>query len=202
MSALAQSPDFISHIRSLSEREALHLAGRSVWAATEVHSGLESLAAIALRVPGLHRVQFTLQSPESDSKILEWSVSEASAPCGSAMAALTANGHTHGRLRIFFEPRIHSLESPLRFARFLAQQSALLLNRIELAELHNSHLTRIAHLQQRLETRKVVHRAKGILAEMHGISEADALELLLRYAHQSRRGLKPLAEAIVLGRAI
>jgi len=107
-------------------------------------------------------------------------------------------GDTLGRLRIFFEPRIHSLKSPLRFARFLAQQAALLLNRLDLLASHNSHLTRIARLQRRLEMRKIVQRAKGILAEMQGIPEDDALALFFRYAHQSRRRLQPLAEAIVL----
>jgi hypothetical protein len=202
MSALAQSRNLHPRVRSLSEREAICLAGPLISAAIDVPSGLESLAAVALRVPGLHRLQFTLLPPKRKGQILEWSLPETPAPCGSAMAALAANGYTHGRLRIFFEPRIHSLESPLRFARFLAQQAALMLNRLELAALRESRLRRLARLRQRLETRKIVHRARGILAEVRGIPEAEALALLFRCAHRSRRPLHRLAEAIILGRSI
>jgi uroporphyrinogen-III synthase len=53
-------------------------------------------------------------------------------------------------------------------------------------------------LSDRLETRKVVDRAKGILQRDLKIDEESAYAALRKQSRQKRRSMKELAEAIVL----
>jgi AmiR/NasT family two-component response regulator len=55
----------------------------------------------------------------------------------------------------------------------------------------------VADLTERLETRKVVDRAKGILMA-RGMSEPDAFKRLRKLAMDKRKTLREVAEAVVL----
>lgn len=55
----------------------------------------------------------------------------------------------------------------------------------------------VSDLTERLETRKLVDRAKGILMS-RGMSEPDAFKRLQKLAMDKRRTLKEIAEAVVL----
>jgi two-component system, response regulator PdtaR len=55
----------------------------------------------------------------------------------------------------------------------------------------------VADLTERLETRKIVERAKGILMA-RGKSEPDAFKALQRLAMDRRKTLRDIAEAVVL----
>ena len=55
-----------------------------------------------------------------------------------------------------------------------------------------------AHLFEKLEARKVVERAKGILQRNLNLSEEDAYLMLQRESRQRRKSMKEVAEAIVL----
>ena len=65
---------------------------------------------------------------------------------------------------------------------------------IEMARLEGEN----TQLAQRLETRKVVDRAKGILQRDLAISEEDAYLTIQRQSRQRRKTKKEIAEAIVL----
>ena len=54
-------------------------------------------------------------------------------------------------------------------------------------------------LQEQLETRRVVDRAKGILMDKHGLSEADAFGFVQKTAMNERRSMKSVAEEVVSG---
>jgi hypothetical protein len=54
-------------------------------------------------------------------------------------------------------------------------------------------------LQHRLDTRKAVSRAAGILASARNLTHRQALSLLLEQARESRRPLLPLARTVILG---
>jgi uroporphyrinogen-III synthase len=58
--------------------------------------------------------------------------------------------------------------------------------------------TENAHLVDRLETRKVVERAKGILQRDLQLSEEDAYLTLQRESRQRRKSMREVAEAIIL----
>jgi signal transduction protein with GAF and PtsI domain len=65
---------------------------------------------------------------------------------------------------------------------------------IEMARLEGEN-TQLSH---RLETRKVVERAKGILQRDLGISEEDAYLTIQRQSRQRRKTKKDIADAIIL----
>jgi uroporphyrinogen-III synthase len=66
---------------------------------------------------------------------------------------------------------------------------------IERARLEGENL----QLTDRLETRKAVDRAKGILQAELSITEAEAYLLMQRESRQRRRSMREIAEAILLG---
>jgi uroporphyrinogen-III synthase len=59
-----------------------------------------------------------------------------------------------------------------------------------------------AQLSARLEARKIVERAKGLLQGELRISEEEAYVMLQRQSQQRRKSMKDIAEAIVLSHAV
>jgi uroporphyrinogen-III synthase len=67
------------------------------------------------------------------------------------------------------------------------------------AEIERARLeSKVSQLSQRLEMRKLVERAKGILQLDLGLSEEDAYRLLQRQSRQMRKSMKEVAEAVVI----
>jgi uroporphyrinogen-III synthase len=66
---------------------------------------------------------------------------------------------------------------------------------IEMARLEMEN----SQLSERLETRKIVERAKGILQRDLGVTEEEAYLTIQRQSRQRRKTKKEIAEAIVLG---
>ena len=58
--------------------------------------------------------------------------------------------------------------------------------------------TEVSHLSERLESRKLVERAKGILQRELGVSEEAAYLTLQRQSRQRRKPMKEVAQAIIL----
>jgi hypothetical protein len=111
----------------LCEAAALQVISHFTSGSGDLESDLKGLAENALRVPGLHKVQLEPSVVLPPLETLEWCASRKPVLCGSATAFLEASGRSWGMLRLYFEPGIQTVESPLRFARFLGQQVALLL---------------------------------------------------------------------------
>ncbi len=79
--------------------------------------------------------------------------------------------------------------------RLLALIGYLVGAEIERARLDTENL----QLSNRLETRKVVDRAKGVLQQELGLSESDAYRRMQRESRQRRKSMREIAEAILLG---
>jgi response regulator NasT len=56
----------------------------------------------------------------------------------------------------------------------------------------------VGNLQEALETRKKVEKAKGILMDKQGMSEAEAFRKIQKMSMNTRRPMKEVAEAIIL----
>jgi uroporphyrinogen-III synthase len=69
---------------------------------------------------------------------------------------------------------------------------------IEMARLEGEN----SDLVEKLETRKLVERAKGILQRDLGLNEEQAYLALQRQSRQKRKPMKDVAEAIVLSEEI
>jgi two-component system, response regulator PdtaR len=56
----------------------------------------------------------------------------------------------------------------------------------------------VGDLKEALESRKLVERAKGILMEVHGLSESEAFNRIRRTSMDTRKSMREVAEAILL----
>ncbi|HLT19170.1 MAG TPA: response regulator [Thermomicrobiales bacterium] len=57
---------------------------------------------------------------------------------------------------------------------------------------------RVLDLEDALETRKLVERAKGVLMDVHGLSESDAFRRMRKTSMDNRKSMREVAEAILL----
>ena len=60
----------------------------------------------------------------------------------------------------------------------------------------------VADLQEALETRKLVDRAKGILMDKQGLTEAEAFRKIQKMSMDNRKPMKDVAEAIILAHQV
>jgi len=56
----------------------------------------------------------------------------------------------------------------------------------------------VGSLQEALESRKVVERAKGVLMEIHGLSEAESFHRIRKTSMDARKSMREVADAILL----
>jgi two-component system, response regulator PdtaR len=56
----------------------------------------------------------------------------------------------------------------------------------------------VGDLKEALESRKLVERAKGILMEVHGLSESEAFNRIRRTSMDTRKSMREVADAILL----
>jgi AmiR/NasT family two-component response regulator len=60
----------------------------------------------------------------------------------------------------------------------------------------------VGTLQERLETRKLVDRAKGILMDQNGLSETEAYRRMQTQSMNLRKSMREVAEAIILAKSV
>jgi two-component system, response regulator PdtaR len=60
----------------------------------------------------------------------------------------------------------------------------------------------VMDLENKLETRKVVDRAKGILMDQYGLKEQDAFRRIQVQSMNTRKSMREIAEAIILANAV
>ena len=60
----------------------------------------------------------------------------------------------------------------------------------------------VSTLQDALETRKAVDRAKGILMDTQGLSETEAFRKIQKMSMNNRKSMRTVADAIILAHQI
>jgi signal transduction protein with GAF and PtsI domain len=83
----------------------------------------------------------------------------------------------------------------IKILQAIANQAAISIENTRLLE-------KSFEMQEALEVRKVVERAKGSLMQTKGISEEDAFRLMQRQSMDSRKSMREIAEAIILALSI
>lgn len=69
---------------------------------------------------------------------------------------------------------------------------------LEMQELEST----VSDLEEKLETRKLVDRAKGILMDKYKISEAEAFRRIQQQSMNQRRPMKEIAQAIIIANEV
>lgn len=60
----------------------------------------------------------------------------------------------------------------------------------------------VSDLSERIETRKLVEKAKGVLMEKQGVSEAEAYRIIQNSSMNLRKSMREVAEAILLSESL
>ena len=87
---------------------------------------------------------------------------------------------------------------PPRDVKLISMIGHLLGAAVEMARLENE----VIELSDKLEVRKIIERAKGIVQSEFGISEEEAYSLIKKQARSRRKSMKEIAEAILVGNDI
>jgi signal transduction protein with GAF and PtsI domain len=83
----------------------------------------------------------------------------------------------------------------ISFLQIVANQAAIAIENTKL-------LDRTIAIEEALETRKAVERAKGILMRRYGLEEDKAFRMIQRQSMNTRRSVKEIAEALILASEI
>lgn len=95
------------------------------------------------------------------------------------------------------EPHQHTPEE-IGLLTFVGEQMAQAILRSGLEEENARLLEETNEMKRRLEERKRVERAKGLLQHRHGLTEEEAYLRLRNESRRMRRPMRELAEAIIL----
>jgi response regulator NasT len=60
----------------------------------------------------------------------------------------------------------------------------------------------VSDLEGKLETRKAVDRAKGILMDQYGLKEQDAFRRIQVQSMNTRKSMREIAEAIIIANSV
>ena len=60
----------------------------------------------------------------------------------------------------------------------------------------------VSTLEEKLETRKAVDRAKGILMDLYGLKEQDAFRRIQVQSMNTRKSMREIAEAIIIANSV
>ena len=198
MSALAPQQQIFITARRLTELEVTREISRVVASSREDEITLEAIGSLALKVSGVKGI-YVKKIVETNSYFRNAALWNATAnkSVGSAVAALATNGQQWGELRIYFDLKSDSLESPLRFVRFLAQQIEGVLNKSNLEYQGEQFRKQIQTLRSIVARRKAIHRAKALVANTRNISDREALRTMCSLSRESGKTLHQIAEAFI-----
>jgi len=82
-------------------------------------------------------------------------------------------------------------ETEINILKSVANQAAVAIENTEL-------IVKTKVIQEELESRKVIEKAKGILMKDQGLSEEEAFKKIQKHSMDSRRSMSEIAEAIIL----
>lgn len=104
---------------------------------------------------------------------------------------LSVRGKAIGVINLYTSEAHKFTKDEINVLTTVANQAAMVIENTEL-------MVKTKVIQEELETRKVVERAKGILMKERSLTEDKAYRLIQKYSMDSRKTMKQVAEAIVL----
>ena len=104
---------------------------------------------------------------------------------------LTVKGKVIGVLNNYTSYPHKFTKDEINILTTVANQAAIVIENAEL-------MVKTKIIQEELETRKVVERAKGILMRQQGLSEEEAFRKIQKQSMDLRKSMRDIAEAIIL----
>lgn len=111
--------------------------------------------------------------------------------CSMLAVPLIVNGKVIGVLNCYTSKPHKFAAREIKLVSAVANQSAIAICNRKLAEEKEN-------LETKLEERKLIERAKGILMKKENLSESDAYRKLQKDSMDNRRSMKEISEAVIL----
>ncbi len=104
---------------------------------------------------------------------------------------LSVKGKVIGAINLYTSEPHKFTKNEVHVLTAVANQAALVIENTEL-------MVKTKVIQEELETRKLVERAKGIIMRDRKMAESEAYRLLQKYSMDNRKSMREVAEAIIL----
>jgi GAF domain-containing protein len=111
--------------------------------------------------------------------------------CSLLCVPLAVKGKTLGVINCYTSQLHDFSKTEINILTSIANQAAVAIENAEL-------IVKSKVIQEELEIRKRIERAKGILMEEEGLSEEEAYLKIRKYSMDSRKTMREVAEAIIL----
>ena len=108
---------------------------------------------------------------------------------------LMVKGRVIGVINLYTSKPHTFTRNEINMLTAVANQAAMVIENTEL-------MVKSRVIQEELETRKLVEKAKGILMKKQDFSEDEAYRVIQKYSMDSRKSMRQVAEAIVTAQAI
>jgi signal transduction protein with GAF and PtsI domain len=111
--------------------------------------------------------------------------------CSLLCVPLTVRGKVIGVINCY-TPKPHDFtETEINILTSVANQAAVAIENTEL-------MVKSKVIQEELETRKIIERAKGLMMSEEGLTEEEAYLKIRKYSMDTRKTMREVAEAIIL----
>ncbi|MEK7850173.1 MAG: GAF and ANTAR domain-containing protein [Candidatus Omnitrophota bacterium] len=104
---------------------------------------------------------------------------------------LSVKGKAIGVINLYTSEPHKFTKAEINVLSSVAAQAALVIENAEL-------MVKTKVIQEELETRKIIEKAKGILMKDRSMGEAEAYRLIQKFSMDHRKSMRQVAEAIVL----
>jgi len=132
---------------------------------------------------------------KKDTRYVNVEIAKKEKLCSLLSVPLSVRGKVIGVINCYTSSPYRFTKSEMDVLTTVANQAAIAIENTEL-------MVRSKIIQEELETRKLVERAKDILMEELAISGQEAFRKIQKQSMNSRRPMREIAEAIILAREI
>lgn len=128
---------------------------------------------------------------KEDERYVNRDIARKEGLCSLLCVPLCVKGQVIGVLNSYTSEPHEFNETEIAVLTTVANQAAMTIENTEL-------LVKTKVIQEELETRKTVERAKGILMKVKGLTEEQSFRRIQKYSMDSRKSMREVAEAIIL----
>lgn len=133
----------------------------------------------------------TVLDVRKDKRYLNQAIAQREHLCSLLSMPLIFKGHVIGVLNCYTAKPHRFGPDEIRMIRSIANQAAIVIENFRL-------VVESQVIQEELEARKMIERAKGILMKRENLSEQGAYKLIRKYSMDKRKSMKEVSEAILL----
>lgn len=133
----------------------------------------------------------TVLDVRKDKRYLNQAIAKREKLCSLLSVPLVFKGNVVGVLNCYTVKPHRFSQSEIRVIKSIAGLAAIVIENFRL-------VVEAQLIQEELESRKVIERAKGILMKRESLSEQGAYKLIQKYSMDKRKSMREVSEAILL----